>query len=222
MGNKDIYVKYDNKKSIESMRNDNDVNNKIKNLNYTLSPYFISIFVKNNTKMNQNLVIHNIIDSNIENIYHQRNVIKIGNNCNLSIIERFYYLGEKKSVNNIYSNLYVGKNSSVNYYCIKESYSNGIQIFHQNSNLNDNAKLNYFIFAYGKGIQYIKKTSNLVNKNSLSEVNGINYTSNKEKRSMNFYSNHFIKSCYSNINTKGIFNSKRVGSIIGKINVKKN
>jgi Fe-S cluster assembly protein SufD len=62
----------------------------------------------------------------------------------------------------------------------------------------------------------------LLNTESKVEINGINYTNKKEKRSINFNTNHFIKNCYSNINTKGIFNSVKEGSIIGKINVKKN
>ena len=76
--------------------------------------------------------------------------------------------------------------------------------------------------SYGLAIQYIKKRCNLLNLNSKVEINGINYTNKKEKRSINFNTNHFIKNCYSNINTKGIFNSVKEGSIIGKINVKKN
>merc|ERR1711948_104906 len=56
----------------------------------------------------------------------------------------------------------------------------------------------------------------------MGDINSINYTNKKEKRAININVNHYIKSCFSNINAKGIFNSIKEGSIIGKINIKKN
>jgi Fe-S cluster assembly scaffold protein SufB len=88
--------------------------------------------------------------------------------------------------------------------------------------LNSNSSLKYFIFSYGKGIQKLKKEANLIGMNCKIEINGINYTNKQEKRSIFFDVNHYVKDCYSNIDTKGIYNSTKEGSIIGKINVKKN
>ena len=213
---------YDSHKALSKVKNHRCINKKIYNLNYMLSPYFINISVKNDTKTKKTIFINNIINPGIGNFHHQKNLIKVGKNCDISIVEKFIYLGKQNYVSNIYSDIYIGKNSVVDYYCIKESYQNSIQIFHQNSYLEKNAKLKYFIFSFGKGIQYTKKSSNLINIKSKVDINSISYTNKREKKSINFNVNHFIKDCQSNINTKGIFNSIKESSVIGKINIKKN
>ena len=70
--------------------------------------------------------------------------------------------------------------------------------------------------------QYIKKIGNLLNINGKLEINNISYTNKKEKMSINLNVNHFVQHCHSKINTKGIFNSRKESSVIGKINIKKN
>merc|ERR1712039_1072181 len=138
-----------------TIKGNTKIENKIENLNYVLSPYFINIYIKNNTKQKEIIIINNLVNPNINNnFYHQKNIIKIGDNCEITIIERFLYLGENKYVSNTYSDIYIGRNSIVNYYCLKESNKNSIELFNQNSYLQKNSKLNYFIFSYGKGIQY--------------------------------------------------------------------
>jgi len=173
-------------------------------------------------RQKKSIIIKNFIKPTVSNIYHQKNILKIGKNCEISIIENFSYSGNKKYISNIYSSIYVGKNSSVNYYCLQESDISNIKIFHQKSFLGKNAKINYFLFTFGKGIQYVKKISALINENSKIDINNIHYTDKKEKRSVNFNIHHCIKNCHSNITSKGIFNSIKEGSVIGKINIKKN
>jgi len=169
-----IKISYDKKKIFKkNIEKTNDVDSKIKNLNYVLSPYFINILVDNNTKK-KTIIINNVIQPGLENFFHQKNEIKIGNNCDICIIEKFTYIGIQKYISNICSNIYAGENSRVDYYCLKESCNDGIQIFNQNSYLQKNTKINFFLFAYGQGIQYIKKTCNLINLNSKANINSIN------------------------------------------------
>ena len=125
-----IKVFYDKKKILNKLRKNKLIKDKIKNLNYIFSPYFINIIIKDKTNIKE-IKIKNIINHGIENFHHQRNVIKVGNDCNVTIIEEFYYTGNKTYLSNMYSEIYVGKNSKVNYYCIKHSDKNNFQIFNQ-------------------------------------------------------------------------------------------
>lgn len=152
-----------------------------------------------------------------EIMYQPRNLIVIEDNAQVQIIERHHTLNEKANLTNVVSEIYVGKNSFLDYYKIQNDAHEASLIDHTFIEQERDSKVDVCTFSFGG-----KLTRNNLNfiqngENCNSSLNGITVISGKQHVDHHTMVKHNYPYCESHELYKGIYGQQSHGVFNGKV-----
>jgi Fe-S cluster assembly protein SufD len=178
------------------------------------------IFVPSNKKVENPIIIVNILDSSDMNVLSQpRNLIVLEKNADACIVESYLSMGANASFTNVVNEIYANENAHLEHYKIQqqlgETYHNNYTQIFQEANTNINqvtltldgtmVRNNLHFFMNGKNCNTLLY--------GLYITEGLNHVDNHTRV------DHAMPNCQSNELYKGIMKDKSTGVFNGKIMV---
>lgn len=162
-------------------------------------------------------------DTRNDNYFNQiKNIINIGECCNIKIIISYHTIGDKNSFSNISTDLNIGNFSNVEFYNLQNDSNNSYIITNTNISQKRGSVLNSAAISLHGA--FIRNNLNAIHLDEMCEsnYNGFYYVDQN-----NFVDNHTLMihakpNCISNETYKGIIDDNAVAVFNGKILVKPN
>ncbi|HEX9745481.1 MAG TPA: Fe-S cluster assembly protein SufD [bacterium] len=182
------------------------------------------VFVQIADKRESETPIH-ILNVSVRNdtpsIGYSRNVITIGNHCNVTVVDSYVSTGDGEYVTNSLNEIFVGKNSRFNIYKIQEE---GVDALHIGKTFieqdRDSATKSQYITFGGKLVRNEVKTI-LNGENSEATLNGLYLINGEQHVDNQTRVIHAVPNCRSWQLYKGILDDKSSGVFDGRIEVKR-
>ena len=178
----------------------------------------LSILIDNNTTVDKNISIINLLDSSL--VSHIRKLIICKKNAEVSFSEEFINLSSEENFSSSVSEIFLDENSKLNYHNLqkieKNYHFNSINAFQKRNSVS-----NFFTFSFSGAT--IRNNLNIVlnDKNCYSNMYGF-YAIKKQSHIDNHTSvDHIDENCISNEHYKGIMDEGSNGVFNGKIFVRK-
>lgn len=180
------------------------------------------IFLKKNTILSKPIQIMNFIVGNDDfPMIQPRNLIILEDNCQVQIIERTQNIGNSESFTNAVTEVFVGKNSILDYYKIQNDTleSNLVDSTSITQQRDSVAKIHTFSFGGKLTRNQLNFYQKGVNSNSI--LKGITLISDNQLVDHHTLVDHFVPNCESHELYRGIFDGTSKGVFNGKIIVDK-
>ena len=178
----------------------------------------LSILIDNNTTVDKNISIINLLDSSL--VSHIRKLIICKKNAEVSFSEEFINLSSEENFSSSVSEIFLDENSKLNYHNLqkieKNYHFNSINAFQKRNSVS-----NFFTFSFSGAT--IRNNLNIIlnDKNCYSNMYGF-YAIKKQSHIDNHTSvDHIDENCISNEHYKGIMDEGSNGVFNGKIFVRK-
>ncbi len=192
----------------------------------TLNTAFTSegayIYIPKNVAVHKPVqILHITTGKNTSQLIQPRNLIVVEDNSEISIIERHQNLSENRALSNAVTEMYVGKNSHVNYYKIQNDTEKSSLIDNTFIKQLSNSVCGVHTFSFGGEV--VRNNLNFYQDGNAidSILNGVTVIEGKTHIDHNTLVAHNTPNCESHQNYKGIFNDKSTGVFNGKIIVDK-
>ncbi len=220
-------LKYEDKASVKiSKYKDNlvkkfETNNPLINLNNALSNggYFLEIL--DNYKFNKPLIIYNFFSDNLKNtIVNNKNLIVLKDNSSLELIEVNSDISKNNYIYNNFTNIQIGKNSSLKNYNLQTCKSNGF--FYKFIKIILDNKSNYedYIFSSGLKFNRIEQEIDINGENAKCNIQAALFLNLDCHQEIKTKINHLKPNCMSYQKIKNVLNKNCKGAYQGKIFVK--
>lgn len=180
------------------------------------------INIPDNTQMEQPIQLLFLSDpTNFSFITHPRNLIIIGKNSGVSIIETYHHLSANTYFNNIVTEIVVNENANLKHYRIQAENQASFNINTTEVNLKKGGTYSSYAFDVGGAI--VRNNLNVMLNEQHSEANlyGLYLTEGKQHIDNHTLIDHCFPDCTSNELYKGILNDKSRGVFNGKVFVRK-
>ena len=178
----------------------------------------LSILIHNNTTVDKNISIINLLDSSL--VSHIRKLIICKKNAEVSFSEEFINLSAEENFSSSVSEIFLYENSKLSYHNLqkieKNYHFNSINAFQKRNSVS-----NFFTFSFSGAT--IRNNLNIIlnDKNCYSNMYGF-YAIKKKSHIDNHTSvDHMDENCISNEHYKGIMDEGSNGVFNGKIFVRK-
>ena len=178
----------------------------------------LSILIDNNTNVDKNISIINLLDSSL--VSHIRKLIICKKNAEVSFSEEFINLSTEENFSSSVSEIFLDENSKLNYHNLqkieKNYHFNSINAFQKRNSVS-----NFFTFSFSGAT--IRNNLNIIlnDKNCYTNMYGF-YAIKKQSHIDNHTSvDHIDENCISNEHYKGIMDEGSNGVFNGKIFVRK-
>jgi Fe-S cluster assembly protein SufD len=153
-------------------------------------------------------------------MYQPRNLVVVGKNAEVKIIERYQNLSQHKVFNNVVTEIYVGENARVHWYKIQNDEPNASLI---DSTFVEQKRYSYTNFVTCTlGGKFVRNNLQFFLKEEYAEANmkGITLLSKNQFADHHTFVDHQAPNCQSNELYKGIFDEYSKGVFNGKIMVR--
>ncbi|MFA7446859.1 MAG: Fe-S cluster assembly protein SufD [Weeksellaceae bacterium] len=154
-----------------------------------------------------------------EVMYHPRNLIVVGANSQVQIIERHQTMNEKANLTNSVTEVHVGKNSELDYYKIQNDASKASLIDHTYIEQERDSVASVHTFSFGGNLTRNNLEFSQKGENCNSILNGITVIGGKQHVDHHTKVDHRFPHCESHELYKGIFDDSAHGVFNGKIYV---
>ncbi len=178
----------------------------------------LSILIDNNTNVDKNISIINLLDSSL--VSYIRKLIICKKNAEVSFSEEFINLSTEENFSSSVSEIFLDENSKLSYHNLqkieKNYHFNSINTFQKRNSVS-----NFFTFSFSGAT--IRNNLNIIlnDKNCYSNMYGF-YAIKKQSHIDNHTSvDHIDENCISNEHYKGIMDEGSNGVFNGKIFVRK-
>jgi len=178
----------------------------------------LSILIDNNTNVDKNISIINLLDSSL--VSYIRKLIICKKNAEVSFSEEFINLSTEENFSSSVSEIFLEENSKLSYHNLqkieKNYHFNSINTFQKRNSVS-----NFFTFSFSGAT--IRNNLNIIlnDKNCYSNMYGF-YAIKKQSHIDNHTSvDHIDENCISNEHYKGIMDEGSNGVFNGKIFVRK-
>ena len=196
-------------------------NNPLINLNNALSQggYFLEIF--DNYKFNKPLIVYNYFSDKLENkIINSKNSIKLNNNSQIEIVELISDSSKKNFINNNYTNIFVGENSSFKNFSIQGCISNGFFYKFIKGNIQKKSTYEDYIFSSGLKFNKTDEEINILGEEGSCTIQSALFLNHNNHNEIKTLINHLKPNCKSYQKIKNVLNENCKGAYQGKIFVK--
>ncbi len=201
---------------------DNDKSsNPLINLNNALFQSGYSLKVHQNYKLNRPLVIYNLFSGNLDNkIINNKNSIKLENNSQVELVELNFDNSSYKFIQNSYTNISIGKESSLINYSIQGNKSNGFFYKFVKSILSEKSNYEDYIFSSGLKFNKIEEEIDINGDEAKCNIQSAIFLELDEHNEIKTLVNHFKPNCNSYQKIKNVLSDKCKGAYQGKIFVR--
>lgn len=178
------------------------------------------IYVPNNVILSKPIqIVYFSTGVSQEVMYQPRNLIVVGDNSQVQIIERHQTLDDKANLTNAVTEVNVGKNADVQIHKFQNDTDEVSLIDNVFINQERDSRASVFTFAFGGKI--VRNNLNFYQKgeNCNSVMDGITVIDGKQHVDHHTFVEHFAPHCESHEMYKGIYNDQARGVFNGKIYV---
>ncbi|MFV0219958.1 MULTISPECIES: Fe-S cluster assembly protein SufD [Empedobacter] len=180
------------------------------------------IYVPNNVILSKPIqIVYFSTGASQEAMYQPRNLVVVGDNAQVQIIERHQTLDEKANLTNVVSEVNVGRNSEIHWYKFQNDSNDASLVDNTYINQERDSRANVFTFAFGGKI--VRNNLNFFQngENCNSVMDGITVIDGKQHIDHHTFVEHNFPNCESHELYKGIYDEKAQGVFNGKIYVHK-
>lgn len=180
------------------------------------------IFLSVPAKVNCNIPIHvlNISTSDKKILSNPRNLICLGKDSSVTLVESFYSIGNNgKSFINSVTEVVVEENATLNIYNIQNENENAHQHNIHEISVATNGKVNSTVITLNGGMVRNDLNVLLHGENTEIHLNGLFVTKGNNHTDNHTLVEHFAPNCFSNELYKGIIGDNAAGVFNGKIYV---
>ena len=177
--------------------------------------------ILNNYKFNKPVIIYNYFNDSCKNkIINNRNLIILNNNCNLELVELNSDVSKNNFIQNNYTSIEVGENSTLKNYTVQGSTSNGFfykfvkACLKKDSNYSDN------IFSSGLKFNKIEQEVDVVGEESNCSIQSALYLRSNNHQEIKTQINHLKPNSKSYQKIKNVLSDNCKSAYQGKIYVK--
>ena len=195
--------------------------NSLINLNDALFEGGFSLEILNNYKFNKPVIIYNYFNDSIKNqLINNRNLIILNDNCNLELVELNSDVSKNNFVQNNYTSIEVGENSTLKNYTVQGCTSNGFfykfvkACLKKDSNYSDN------IFSSGLKFNKIEQEVDVVGEESNCSIQSALYLRSNNHQEIKTQINHLKPNSKSYQKIKNVLSDNCKSAYQGKIYVK--
>ena len=166
-------------------------------------------------------IVHFSTGTESAQLLQPRNLVVVEDNSEVKIIERHQNLSDNKSFTNSVTEIYVGKNTHVDYYKIQNDTKDSSLVDNTFIEQHSNSVCSVHTFAFGGEI--VRNNLNFFQKGQGidSILNGVTILEGKAHVDHNTLVEHQEPNCESHQDYKGIFGDRSTGVFNGKIIVEK-
>ena len=198
-----------------------ETSNALLNLNNALSEggYFLEIL--KNYKFKKPLIIYNYFSDNLKNkIVNNKNLIVLQENSSLELIEVNSDISKDNFIYNNFTNIKIGKNSSLKNYNLQTCKSNGF--FHKFIKTVLDSKSNYedYIFSSGLKFNRIEEEIDINGEEAKCNIQAALFLNLDSHQEIKTRLNHLKPNCVSYQKIKNVLSENCKGAYQGKIFVK--
>ena len=156
-----------------------------------------------------------------EAMYQPRNLVVVGDNAHVQIIERHQTLDGKANLTNVVSEVNVGRNAEIHWYKFQNDSHDVSLVDNTYINQERDSRANVFTFSFGGKI--VRNNLNFFQngENCNSVMDGITVIGGKQHVDHHTFVEHNFPNCESHELYKGIYDDKAQGVFNGKIFVHK-
>ncbi|MGX7590040.1 SufD family Fe-S cluster assembly protein [Candidatus Karelsulcia muelleri] len=200
-------------------------NNTFIALNISLTPDGFFLKIPKNTTLNIPIEIINIYSTKISAIINLKNIIVVGKNSNVKIIERHISTSKKYIFSNLFTEIFSNDHSNIEIFKLENDLRKTYLIDNTFINQRDNSVCK--VFTFSSNIRHIINNINCLKlgQDTKSFFNGL-YFFNKSNNIRKLYNNVVIQYETSNSvsyqNYKGIFSQNSYGIFKSKIKINEN
>ncbi|AXN02683.1 SufD family Fe-S cluster assembly protein [Candidatus Karelsulcia muelleri] len=200
-------------------------NNTFIALNISLTPDGFFLKIPKNTNLNIPIEIINIYSTKISAIINLKNIIVVGKNSNVKIIERHISTSKKYIFSNLFTEIFSNDHSKIEIFKLENDLRKTYLIDNTFINQRDNSVCK--VFTFSSNIRHIINNINCLKlgQDTKSFFNGLSFF-NKSNNIRKLYNNVVIQYETSNSvsyqNYKGIFSKNSYGIFKSKIKINDN
>jgi Fe-S cluster assembly protein SufD len=199
----------------------NETSNSLINLNDALSIGGFFLEISSDYKLKKPLIVYNIFsDSLDEEIINNKNLIILQKNSNLEMIEYNINESKKKFIQNNYTEIEIGENSSFKNYTLQACNSNGFFYKFIKGTLNKNSNYEDCIFSSGLKFNKIDEDIDIVGENANCTILSALFLDKYSHQEIKTNLNHLQPNCKSYQKIKNVLSKNSKSIYQGKIFVK--
>jgi Fe-S cluster assembly protein SufD len=197
-------------------------NNTLIAINISLTPDGIFLNIPKNTNLNIPIEIINIYSTKISSLINLKNIIVVGKNSTVKIIERHISKSNKYIFSNLFTEIFSKDNSKIEIFKLENDLRKTYLIDNTFINQSDNSVCK--VFTFSSNIRHIINNINCfkLGQDTKSFFNGL-YFFNKSNNISKLYNNvviqHEKSNSVSSQNYKGIFSKNSYGIFKSKIKI---
>ena len=206
-----------NENKIEDLK----ANNSLINLNNALYEGGYSLEIFENYKFKKPLIIYNNFTDNLKNkIVNNRNKIILNNNSNLDLLEINSDISKENFIQNNYTTIKIGKNSSLNNYTLQACKSSGFYYKFIKGFLSESSNFEDYIFSSGLKFNRIEEDIDINGENANCSIQSALFLDLDCHQEIKTQINHLFPNSESYQKIKNVLNQNCKGAYQGKIYVK--
>ena len=180
------------------------------------------IQIPNGKVLDKPIQILNLSDSKGKELFTpSRNLIVVGENSEVSIIQKYVGLTEERYFNNISTEIFIEQNGKLNIYKVELENNNSFHIDKTDVLQSRDSNFNHFNFAFGGKLVRTDINTELDGENIEATLNGLYIGNDEQHIDNNTFINHAKPHSTSNELYKGILNGNSHGVFSGKILVER-
>jgi len=192
------------------------------NLNTAFSKEGVYINIPKSKVVSKPIQIIHFSTGNEQNILLQpRNLIVVGENSHVQIIEKHQSLTEQNTLTNCVTEIFAHKRAIIDYYKIQNDKSNASLIDSTYISQKQNSIVSVNSFSFGGKLTRNNIVCFQNGEYATTNLNGITIIGDKQHVDQTTFIEHKVPNCQSNQMYKGIFADKSTGVFNGKVVVRK-
>jgi Fe-S cluster assembly protein SufD len=146
-----------------------------------------------------------------------RNLVVVGENAQVEIIERHQSLGGEQNFTNTVTEIFVGNNANVSYYKVQNDRQDANLIDSTYVSQQRDSVCSLFTFSFGGNITRNNLSFKHEGSNIESNMNGLSILEGKQHVDNHTTMHHMQPNCESNEWYKGLYDEKSTGVFNGKV-----
>jgi len=192
------------------------------NLNTAFAKEGVYINIPKNKVVSKPIqILHFSTGSEPDILLQPRNLIVIGENSHVQIIEKHQSLTEQNTLTNCVTEIFAHKRAIVDYYKVQNDKNNASLIDSTYISQKQNSIVSVNTFSFGGKLTRNNLTCFQKGEHITTNLNGITIIGDKQHVDQNTFINHQEPNCESNQIYKGIYSNKSTGVFNGKVVVRK-
>lgn len=178
--------------------------------------------VKHNSVIPKPVHVIHVTSTGSAALLHPRNLILVGSNAEVSLVESFIDAGDNRFINNQVSEIVLGENAKLAHYYLQSGTEQAHYVHHTEIHQQSNSVYNNYKASF-PGTALLRNNISVVlnGQNVESHLYGIYLAGGKQLVDNHTLVDHRMPNCQSNELYKGVMNDEATGVFNGKIYVRK-